>query len=63
MPSSSALSFLSMRSAHPVYVPEIDCLHAIAVIAGILFHPQVGALSGGFAGVDVFFVISSEGAL
>lgn len=47
-----------MRPASPAYVPEIDGLRAIAVMAVILFHLQVGALSGGFAGVDVFFVIS-----
>lgn len=33
MPSSSAISFLSMRSAHLVYVSESDGLHAIAVMA------------------------------
>lgn len=47
-----------MRPASPAYVPEIDGLRAIAVMAVILFHLQVGALTGGFAGVDVFFVIS-----
>ncbi len=47
-----------MRSASPAYVPEIDGLRAIAVMAVILFHVQVAALSGGYAGVDVFFVIS-----
>lgn len=47
-----------MRSASLAYVPEIDGLRAIAVMAVILFHVQVAALSGGYAGVDVFFVIS-----
>lgn len=47
-----------MRSASPAYVPEIDGLRAIAVMAVILFHLQLTALSGGYAGVDVFFVIS-----
>lgn len=58
MPSSTAPVALFMRSASPAYVPEIDGLRAIAVMAVILFHVQVAALSGGFAGVDVFFVIS-----
>ena len=30
----------------------------IAVSAVIIFHLQTGALSGGYLGVDVFFVIS-----
>lgn len=39
------------------YRADIDGLRAIAVIAVIAFHSGLG-LSGGFAGVDVFFVIS-----
>jgi peptidoglycan/LPS O-acetylase OafA/YrhL len=40
------------------YRPAIDGLRAIAVIGVILFHLDEELLPGGFAGVDVFFVIS-----
>jgi len=40
------------------YRPEIDGLRAIAVVAVVLFHFEFTAFSGGFVGVDVFFVIS-----
>jgi peptidoglycan/LPS O-acetylase OafA/YrhL len=40
------------------YRPEIDGLRAIAVLSVIFFHINATWLTGGFVGVDVFFVIS-----
>ena len=38
--------------------PEIQGLRAVAVLLVVLFHLWPNALSGGYVGVDVFFVIS-----
>lgn len=40
------------------YRAEIDGLRALAVIPVILFHAGLELFSGGFVGVDMFFVIS-----
>lgn len=40
------------------YRPEVDGLRAVAVMAVILFHTNLGFATGGYIGVDVFFVIS-----
>jgi len=38
------------------YRPDIDGLRAIAVIGVLFFHADLG-ITGGYVGVDVFFVI------
>ena len=40
------------------YRPDIDGLRALAICAVLVFHAFPALLPGGFAGVDVFFVIS-----
>jgi len=40
------------------YRPEIDGTRALAVLSVIFFHAGFSTASGGFIGVDVFFVIS-----
>jgi peptidoglycan/LPS O-acetylase OafA/YrhL len=40
------------------YRPDIDGLRAVAVIAVVIYHFFPGWATGGFVGVDVFFVIS-----
>jgi peptidoglycan/LPS O-acetylase OafA/YrhL len=44
------------RSGH--YRADIDGLRAVAVLSVVFFHTRISGFTGGFVGVDVFFVIS-----
>ena len=38
--------------------PDVEGLRAVAIVLVVLYHGSLEALSGGYVGVDVFFVIS-----
>jgi len=38
--------------------PDVEGLRAVAVVVVVLFHTKIAHFSGGFVGVDVFFVLS-----
>lgn len=46
-----------VKNAMP-YMASLDGIRAVAILAVLLFHIWPAALTGGFTGVDVFFVLS-----
>ncbi|RYI21294.1 MAG: acyltransferase, partial [Acetobacteraceae bacterium] len=48
----------SSRGLAQGYVPGLDGIRAVAVLLVLAFHAQVPVLTGGYIGVDIFFVLS-----
>ncbi|HWS94492.1 MAG TPA: acyltransferase, partial [Mycobacterium sp.] len=49
---------MERRMKRTGFRPDIEGLRAVAVIAVVLYHAGVPGVTGGYIGVDVFFVIS-----
>ncbi|HVT30745.1 MAG TPA: acyltransferase family protein [Lacipirellulaceae bacterium] len=47
-----------LRGVGNTYRPEIDGLRALSILCVIFYHLKITPFSGGYVGVDVFFVIS-----
>ncbi|WP_431842005.1 acyltransferase family protein [Calidifontibacter indicus] len=48
----------SARAPRAVHWPGLDGLRGVAALAVVVFHMSLGPAMNGFAGVDVFFVLS-----
>ena len=49
---------IEKNTTRPGFRYDINALRAIAILGVLFFHYKLDYFSGGFAGVDVFFVIS-----
>ena len=57
-PNSNVSAPSAIEESNVAYRPEVDGLRGVAILGVLLYHANPAWLTGGFAGVDVFFVIS-----
>lgn len=48
----------TQKTTSKFYQPDVDGLRTVAVLLVLFFHVGFNSISGGFVGVDIFFVIS-----
>ena len=58
IPAARTSSGSPVHFEKPRFLPHVQGLRAIAVLLVVLYHFWPGRLTGGYVGVDVFFVIS-----
>lgn len=58
MPSARTSTISSVDNSRSGYLPGLDGLRALAVLAVLLYHADIAWIPGGFLGVEVFFVVS-----
>ena len=58
MPETAARARREPGRVRLPYMPGLDGLRALAVVAVLLYHAGLPWIPGGFLGVEVFFVIS-----
>ena len=55
---TKTLAHKTYNNAGLPYMPGLDGLRALAVVAVIAYHSEIESVPGGFLGVEIFFVIS-----